>query len=151
MHEQRTCSACGELKPMDEFYARRRRGRVERRYECKVCTKTRLARLPAANCKPRKPRPYSRWKWIKFQYGLTRSQYEALLAAQGGGCALCGAEAGTQGEALHVDHCHDSQKVRGILCSRCNRGLGYFEDDPRRLLDAASYLATPPAASVLDL
>jgi hypothetical protein len=55
------------------------------------------------------------------QLGITDDDYEALLAAQGGGCAICGNPPKTR--RLHVDHDHKTGKVRGLLCHRCNRAL----------------------------
>jgi Recombination endonuclease VII len=55
------------------------------------------------------------------QLGITDADYEALLAAQGGGCAICGNPPKTR--RLHVDHDHKTGKVRGLLCHRCNRAL----------------------------
>lgn len=52
---------------------------------------------------------------------MPTEQYEAMLAAQGGGCAICGA--GPKTRRLHIDHDHMSGKVRGLLCHRCNRAL----------------------------
>jgi hypothetical protein len=54
---------------------------------------------------------------------------------QDGKCAVCHEVAG-----LHVDHCHAKGSVRGLLCVRCNRGLGYFKDKPELLKRAAAYL-----------
>lgn len=80
---------------------------------------------------------------LKAKYGLTETEYEALLAAQGGVCAICGApEPGGLYKPLHIDHCHASKKVRGLLCTNCNRGLGYFGDDPSRLRIAATYVSS---------
>ncbi len=73
------------------------------------------------------------------RYGLTIESYDALHAAQGGRCAICGM-ACASGFRLSVDHCHASGKVRGLLCSACNLGLGKFKDDARRLQAAAEYL-----------
>lgn len=71
-------------------------------------------------------------------YGLTRDELRALLA-QHDVCAICGtADWGKKGPC--VDHCHETGVVRGILCGRCNTGLGQFGDDPKRLLSAVSYL-----------
>jgi hypothetical protein len=70
---------------------------------------------PATRSKPRRTPKRAK------QLGVTDEAYEALLAAQGGGCAICGAKPKTR--RLHVDHDHKTGKVRGLLCHRCNRGL----------------------------
>ena len=76
--------------------------------------------------------------------GLTPAAYEAMLAGQGGGCGICGsAETATRHGRVRefcVDHDHADNKVRGVLCSDCNRGLGLFDDQPDRLRAAAAYL-----------
>ena len=64
--------------------------------------------------------------------------YDAQLVKQGGGCAICGARPKVR--RLNVDHEHLSGAVRGLLCARCNRGLGWFADRPERLEGAALYL-----------
>lgn len=69
------------------------------------------------------------------RYGITRDRYNAILAAQAGGCAICG---GT--DRLHVDHCHTTKKVRGILCFGCNTAIGHMKDEASRLRLAALYL-----------
>jgi hypothetical protein len=73
------------------------------------------------------------------QYGLEPDDYHALLEAQGGGCAICGTPPNAT-RALAVDHDHETGAVRGILCGRCNPGLGHFKDDPLLLEKAAHYL-----------
>lgn len=70
------------------------------------------------------------------QYGLTVTQYRSLLDEHGGACAICGATV----EILHIDHCHRSGEVRGLLCPPCNLGLGNFGDDTARMLRAIAYL-----------
>lgn len=82
---------------------------------------------------------------ILRQYGLTIADYDAMLEAQGGGCAICGAVEveGDRTSFHHVDHCHASGKVRGVLCRHCNNGLGHFRDDPSLLRAAAKYLERP--------
>ena len=65
----------------------------------------------------------------------SRDDYDALLALQGGVCAIC-----SKNRPLGVDHCHLFNEVRGLLCNKCNLGLGMFDDDPDRLRAAADYL-----------
>lgn len=64
--------------------------------------------------------------------------YAAQLEKQGFGCAICGARPKVR--RLNIDHEHGSGMVRGLLCARCNRGLGWFADSPYRLEGAALYL-----------
>lgn len=75
-------------------------------------------------------------------YGLSRDGADWVLDYSGP-CSLCG-QPSTNGKRLAVDHCHESGRVRGLLCDRCNRGLGYFRDQPDLLRLAAAYLETPP-------
>lgn len=73
------------------------------------------------------------------RYGLTLEQYEAMFLAQDGKCAICRSP-DPRGDHWHIDHDHDTGRVRGILCGHCNPGLGYFGDDPERLAAAIQYL-----------
>jgi hypothetical protein len=77
----------------------------------------------------------------RYLYGITTAQFDDLLAAQGGKCAICGtSDWPGKGNRPHVDHCHTGGGVRGILCHFCNLGLGNFRDDPERLRRAIEYL-----------
>jgi hypothetical protein len=78
---------------------------------------------------------------LRKYFGLTIEEYEAILEKQKGGCAICGSIT-SQGrwEHLHVDHDHNTGKVRGLLCTKCNRGIGLFDDDPNLLEKTAKYL-----------
>jgi hypothetical protein len=82
---------------------------------------------------------------LRTLFGLTMAQYDAMLAAQKGRCAICHECERVSGEdgtpvRLAVDHDHKTGLVRGLLCRSCNGGLGFMQDDPLRLLAAASYL-----------
>lgn len=71
--------------------------------------------------------------------------YDAMLAAQGGVCAICGRPEtrpapNGQPSRLHVDHNHSTGLVRGLLCNNCNQAIGKMGDDPDRLITAAEYL-----------
>ena len=72
------------------------------------------------------------------KYGLTPEQYDLMLAQQKGGCASCGSPPGQR--ALHVDHCHDTNIVRGLLCLGCNTALGALKEDPLRMRALETYI-----------
>ena len=74
------------------------------------------------------------------RYGITAEQYSTMLTAQGGRCAICGNPQPNK-RRLSVDHDHTTGKVRSLLCSFCNRGLGYFQDSTNLLSKAMEYLA----------
>jgi hypothetical protein len=75
---------------------------------------------------------------MQHKYGLTAERYDQMLVEQGHRCALCGDE--NNGRTWHIDHCHDTGKVRGVLCDLCNRGLGHFRENADVLRKAAQYL-----------
>ena len=90
---------------------------------------------------------YARWMSIKSKYGLTKEQYEELLEKQGGVCAICRQPETRTTKAgvvmlLHVDHCHNSGKIRGLLCHKCNSALGLFRESSEILSSAVNYLVT---------
>jgi uncharacterized protein YbaR (Trm112 family) len=72
-------------------------------------------------------------------YGITVDDYLNILESQDGVCKICHKDCKTKSR-LSVDHNHSSGKVRGLLCNRCNRAIGMFEDSPELLLSAISYL-----------
>ncbi len=74
---------------------------------------------------------------LKHRYGITIEQYEAMLKKQRNSCAICHQSSPRN---LHVDHCHSTNAVRGLLCNGCNRILGFANDTPSTLRSAARYL-----------
>lgn len=78
---------------------------------------------------------------ILRRYGVTEEWYDDQLARQGGGCWICGAtESGNGKPRLSIDHDHETGLVRGLLCAWCNRGIGYFGDNPDQMRRAIAYL-----------
>lgn len=75
------------------------------------------------------------------RFGLTREDEQHLLLLQGGGCAICGA---IPDRAFDLDHCHNSQVVRGLLCGKCNKGIGLLGDSAESVRRALLYLQDPP-------
>lgn len=80
---------------------------------------------------------YSREYNLKRKFNLSLDEYDTLLKSQNGVCAICG---NTCTKALAVDHDHTTEKVRGLLCNNCNRGLGHFKDNQQYLQQAITYL-----------
>lgn len=96
----------------------------------------------------RKPGPIVRGKGFKFRhwiadikrrYGVDEDQYNAMHDAQNGVCAICLKKCVR--ERLGVDHCHTTNKVRGLLCVKCNNAIGLFQDDPEIARRAYEYLS----------
>jgi hypothetical protein len=78
---------------------------------------------------------------LKRAYRLTEPVFNAMLAEQGGVCKICGRPETCKGKNhLSIDHCHTTGDVRGLLCNQCNRGIGWFRDNPQQLRAAAEYL-----------
>ncbi len=81
---------------------------------------------------------------LKSKYGLTPEQVENMLAAQKGTCAICTTpitmRCDDKSKAVHVDHCHTTLKVRGLLCNKCNRAIGMLREDVNVLENAIAYL-----------
>lgn len=148
------CGRCGNEKLSVEFYRSSRRADGRSTY-CILCAKALRAEWVAANAdkvqasnaarQPDVKRRDHRQFWLK-NYGLDQQAYTALLANQGGVCAICqlaeryiDARTGLP-RNLAVDHDHATGRVRGLLCGRCNRALGQLNDDPDRLRRALAYL-----------
>ena len=74
---------------------------------------------------------------LKHRYGITEEEYDQMLAEQNNCCKIC--KKNTK-QRLHIDHCHSTNVVRGLLCRQCNIALGQMKDDPVRLENAANYI-----------
>ncbi len=144
--DSKICSRCGESKSLDSFSLSRqgKYGPVYRS-DCKACCSTRARQWFTDNAERAKDNR-RRWNLLNV-YDLTPQQYTDMLREQGGVCAICGGaetnairKSHTAAVRMSVDHCHDSGKVRGLLCNRCNRAIGLFGDDPVVLRRAIAYL-----------
>jgi hypothetical protein len=139
------CTVCKTHKPLDHFPTRGRSkwsGNVIISPHCKPCTYVNNRAWQAKNKAKIRDTAFYR------NYGITLDEYNAILASQGGVCAICkGVEivaieyrTGVP-RNLAVDHCHSTGTIRGILCSSCNQGIGHFRDSAEILAAAAEYLA----------
>jgi hypothetical protein len=111
------CRACGDVKPHAEWH-RNATASDGLSTRCKACRAVR-----------------ARGDHLKRQYGLTEAERDELIAAQGGVCCICLAA-----PPAHVDHCHETGRVRGVLCFSCNAALGQFKDQPDAIRRAAAYV-----------
>lgn len=91
-----------------------------------------LARHPGYRWNPEKQREKNRKRTERNRLAL-----QTQLQRQHGRCGLCGVK---DAKRWHYDHCHTSGKLRKVLCSKCNNGLGFFNDSPAELRRAADYL-----------
>jgi Recombination endonuclease VII len=99
-------------------------------------------------------RPYWACEWKLRQHTLSRvgatlSDYYAMFLLQEGRCRICGHSPEGDESPLSVDHVHEHGGLRGLLCGRCNCGIGYFRDDPDLLRSAASYLESRAVGELL--
>lgn len=166
----RVCTKCGESKPLAafarsnaakdgfhtwckvcksaqvrEWYAKNAeaiRGRERDRYKRNPVPDKEKTHRSYNKRKNESDKVYrSRRRWKLRRYGVTIEDYMQMFDAQGGKCALCGSDPDKRRHHdFAVDHCHESGVVRGLLCHRCNVGLGHFQDNPVLLMAAAEYL-----------
>lgn len=133
------CSVCKEEKSLSEFPVRKthRPGKP-----VSQCTKCRVAYNKAYRAQNKeKVLEIERKSKLKMTYGITPKQYDAMLIKQNSKCAICAAKKpGGRTKMFFIDHCHNNGNIRGLLCMRCNTGLGLFLDNPKFLLSAVSYL-----------
>lgn len=130
------CSSCAETKPPEEFHATRG--------ACRSCVRAYHRRYRVEN--HARVRAREKRKWLRVGYGVTDSDVGDRIEAQGGGCAICRepltrwGRVGEPGSAC-VDHNHTTGTLRGVLCRRCNSGLGSFRDNPEIMAAAIKYLS----------
>ena len=163
------CKDCGVVKPLSEF-TRHKETRDGHLNSCKACRYAYVEQWkrnnPEATARHRAVQRANRdWKrqnvpgykereavgrskeamarasrkhLLKKKYGLTLEAFDQLVADQRGACAIC--QQPQEGKPMHVDHCHATGVVRGLLCSPCNTALGLLGDDPARMRAAAEYV-----------
>ena len=146
----RTCSKCGREKELPAFPPSKR-SRGGRSTWCRDChreaQKTWYARTKGVTT-PRDGRSSeerTQDRMLRWKYGITSKDVARMLEEQDGRCAACQVELkrGTCQSCLTVDHCHKTNRVRGLLCHACNKALGHAGDSPDRLRALAEYLENP--------
>lgn len=127
----KTCTSCGQEKPVGEFHSQKK-GKWGVDSRCKPCRNADAVRRTKLLGRAHK-NTIKRRHILKTRYGLTVEAYNALFAAQNGVCAICLLpEDGCSGplrtkRVMAVDHDHETGKVRGLLCIRCNSAVERFD------------------------
>ena len=129
------CCTCKCVKPANEFSSRLK-AKTGLRSDCKKCATAAATKWRKDNVDTSKA---IRRRMTLKQYGLSMSDYAALLEKQGNGCAICGGQC-SSGLRLAVDHNHYTGEVRGLLCWHCNTGIGKLKDSPHLVAKAVVYL-----------
>ncbi len=155
---EKKCSKCKEIKNVSEFSKDKY---IKDGYTCR-CKKCRnehynsyyekypeKAKLKNDEQKDNRFKFYnsdvgiesSRRAHLKRMFNITLEKYNIMLAEHNGVCAICGEpEVYYRNKVLCVDHDHKTDKIRGLLCNRCNRSLGLLKDDKNLLISAINYL-----------
>lgn len=157
-NDTKLCTKCGKVKSISEF-CKDKRAADGLTYWCKDCRNQHNREYLKAN--PEKAKEHNdKWKerrkeyykrpenakklrnsHLKRNFNITVEDYEKMFEDQNGVCAICGKpEICDRNDNLCIDHDHVTGKIRGLLCNKCNRALGYFLDDPKIILSAYNYL-----------
>ena len=135
------CSKCRQQFPLSEFYSwkvktKTKGERTRYRYICKACDRTEKRKRDKRTTEERAA------KHLFNTYGITPEERDALRRLQGNCCAICKTtDPGGRHGNFHIDHCHKTGQVRGLLCYRCNSAIGYLQDSVENCIRASQYLA----------
>jgi len=126
-------------RPKVIAHAKVRNARPERKAVRKLYKKSAIGKAAERRYVVKNREKINKRLWIrnlKVRYGMTEADYNKMLTSQKGRCFICGRVE----DIFHIDHCHKTGKVRGLLCGSCNRALGLFKDNPDNLKKAIEYL-----------
>ena len=139
----KTCSRCGEEKELSNYYIKPNGKPKGPCYSC--CRKIDRARRPAKGLKKSRkgqcPKEAQREYTLIYKYGIDLQDYNSMFEEQEGCCAICNKHQTELSRVLVVDHCHETNEVRGLLCSTCNTGIGLLGDNKQALKKALEYLS----------
>lgn len=166
LHDEcKRCTKCRKLLPLSEFH-KSSKTRSGYKHYCKTCAREHLREWQDRNtehiaaykkkyfdehpevverARARERRKYhedplkARGERLRYKYGITLDEYREMEAQQGGVCAICGQKCKT-GRDLAVDHNHTTGEVRALLCGKCNKGIGLFDEKPELFAAAVAYL-----------
>lgn len=130
---ERICQNCEQLFSLDDPDARKK-------YCCVKCMGQFHWNKQGTKYRNSDKGKQTMFAWrLRTLFGLTIDEYNQMLENQNHSCKICGIQE-PMGYGWHVDHCHETNKVRGILCQKCNQGIGLFSDKVETLQKAIQYL-----------
>lgn len=142
--ETKKCPRCKEVLGVDLFQ-KNKAAKDGLQYHCKACRKE-IDSRPEHRKQHRERYHKNKHKTqgykditLKRTYGISLDDYNSLLEQQNHTCKICHNQC-SSGRSLAVDHCHSTGKIRGLLCQKCNQGLGMFKDSEELLAKAIVYL-----------
>ena len=135
----KTCKTCGEDKPIEKFKKDKSYSGGYRPHCIPCCNAYDLESYHQHKHKKEYSYGNNKDKHLKRLYGISYKEYQVMLEAQGGRCAICATDKPGK-RAFAVDHCHDTGNVRGLLCTNCNTGIGNLQDNIGLLERAIEYL-----------
>lgn len=144
------CRLCNKVKSFNDFYKDKKLKNGLHTY-CKDCCKIKAKGAYARNPE-RAKKAMREWREknpeisraikAKSSFGISRNEYFEMKRV----CVICGSK-----EKLCIDHSHQSGRIRGMLCSACNKGLGFFKDNPTLLLRASDYILGMANADIFEM
>lgn len=140
MSDTKRCPKCELVLSVDNFYkSKTKHTKKGWRYtsECKSCSSAYSKKYREKDKQAFYEKAYARQ--VKYRYGITIEERDRIVEMQNGLCAICDIDIS---DKPYIDHCHDTGKVRGMLCMNCNAGLGSFKDSPEIFKKALNYLLT---------
>lgn len=142
----KTCTRCKVAKPLEEFH-KEKNTKDGRRSHCRACIK--MANLEWQARDPEHARACWRKSYKKYYnaeyqhkkklaaYRISQEDYDLMLNFKNGRCHICNETLAT---IPHIDHCHYTKQVRGMLCMKCNTAIGSMRDNPALMRKAADYV-----------
>lgn len=136
----KVCSHCRQEKPLSEYYITKKRlksGKIKEhpRYICKACDRK------AKRARDKRTQEQRAEKHLQNTYGISLDDKRQMIIDQGCKCKICPRSLSKDDlSKSHVDHCHETGYIRGVLCHNCNRGIGYLQHSPEILVSATQYL-----------
>ncbi len=137
----KTCASCGESKPLTMFgWINHSKRRPCHSVYCKACKVQKQAVYEKSLPAERVSADRRKFK-LRKKYGLSPEEYDKQFSHQSGQCAICRRSlVGLSPQTVHVDHCHDTGRLRGILCGNCNVAMGNFKENIESMSRAIEYL-----------